>query len=368
MFSAYQLNLVLDSVDESILTSAENLKTNAYLIDLLQTEAKAVLDPLIPIYSNVVLLDFPNNPNVGDSLIWLGEIAYLKSRCANIKYVCDSRNYNPCLLKDVLDSSTIMLIHGGGNFGTIWPEEQDFRERVLLDFPNTHCIQLPQSISFDNKSAIEKSAKIINAHSNYTILTRDKSSYEFVRREFKSKVQLCPDMAFFMGPQTKSKSPVNDYFILSRTDHEKANDWVAELKSKISGTNYQLTDWLDAGSMERVVHRIEKHTTGLRRIIDKNNLLLLVLWTYLAKLRMRRGAALLQQGKVVLTDRLHTHILSVLMDIPHIVIDNANKKISGFYNTWTKGYPRIRLVGNCDEALSSVKNMNQNYDSKSEFI
>ena len=53
-----------------------------------------VLDPLIPIGSDCVLIDFPHHANVGDSAIWLGEIAYLQSRRCNLKYTCDSQNYN----------------------------------------------------------------------------------------------------------------------------------------------------------------------------------------------------------------------------------------------------------------------------------
>lgn len=41
---------------------------------------KGVLDPLIPHSSSIALFDFPNYANVGDSLIWLGEEAYLKDR------------------------------------------------------------------------------------------------------------------------------------------------------------------------------------------------------------------------------------------------------------------------------------------------
>ena len=39
----------------------------------------SVLGPLIPAGSSVVLFDFPNYSNVGDSAIWLGEEIYIKS-------------------------------------------------------------------------------------------------------------------------------------------------------------------------------------------------------------------------------------------------------------------------------------------------
>lgn len=335
-------------------TSTKTSNSSIVLINLLKKEIRHVLDNLIPAHGNVVLLDYPNNPNVGDSLIWLGEIAYLKSRYINIQYVCDSKNYNAQQLRKVLDADTIILVHGGGNFGTLWPEEQAFREKVLLDFASTPCIQLPQSIYFDDDEALNRAAKIIDAHSDYTILTRDKASYELVQKSFKSKVFMCPDMAFFMKPQTMSKESSYDCFVLARNDHERSHDWAVSLPFKIHGISYQVRDWLNTNAIEKVIYKIEKHSLIFRRVFDKNNLVLMWLWNQLAKFRRNRGAALMQCGKIVITDRLHAHILCLLLDIPHIVIDNANKKISGFYQAWTKSYTKVRFVKDTDSALNEI--------------
>lgn len=335
-------------------TNTPTTNSSTFLIHSLKKEISQVLDKLIPAHSNVVLLDFPNNPNVGDSLIWLGEIAYLKSRHINILYVCDSKNYHAQQLRKILNANTIILIHGGGNFGTLWPEEQAFREKVLLDFATTPCIQLPQSVYFDHDEAIDRAAKIIDAHSDYTILTRDKASYELVQNSFKSKVFMCPDMAFFMSPQTKFKESAYDCFVLARNDHERSHEWATSLPPKIHGISYQVRDWLNANAIEKAIYKIEKHSLLLRQVFDKNNLALMWLWNQLARVRLNRGATLLQRGKIVITDRLHAHILCLLLDMPHIVIDNANKKISGFYQAWTKSYIKVRFVKDSDSALTEM--------------
>lgn len=341
--------------ENTTIPDAEQAKSNESLIAYLQKRACSVLDELIPPYANAVLLDYPNNPNVGDSLIWLGEIAYLKSRHINIKYVCDIRNYERSALENALDEATVILMHGGGNFGTVWPEMQSFRERILTDFPNVPCVQLPQSISFDNREAIERSAAVINAHRNFTILTRDKDSYDFACREFLSNVKMCPDMAFFIGAVKVSAEPKVDCLVLSRSDHEKANNWIGNLSFDAHDLDVKVVDWLKPSRMGRLIHRIEMHTVSLRRLVDKQNKMLLPLWSYLSKVRMRRGIRILQQGRVVYTDRLHAHILSILINKPHVLVDNANKKISGFYKTWTIGYPRAHFVESRDEASAALK-------------
>ena len=44
---------------------------------------------------------------------------------------------------------------------------------------------------------------------------------------------------------------------------------------------------------------------------------------------------MLSQGNVVITDRLHAHILSVLLGIPNIVLDNNYGKVHGYMEAWT---------------------------------
>ena len=102
----------------------------------LQAEARKVLDAIIPADAHIILLDYPNTTNVGDSLIWLGEIAYFNSRGLKPSYVCDVENYDVNAIKKILNKNSILLMHGGGNFGTVWKKIHNFRLQVLSDFPN----------------------------------------------------------------------------------------------------------------------------------------------------------------------------------------------------------------------------------------
>jgi pyruvyl transferase EpsO len=57
----------------------------------------------------------------------------------------------------------------------------------------------------------------------------------------------------------------------------------------------------------------------------------------LAAWRVRRGMRLLGTGARVVTDRLHAHILCLLLGIPHTTLDNSYGKLSTFIGTWTTG-------------------------------
>src|SRR3546814_13361207 len=58
----------------------------------------------------------------------------------------------------------------------------------------------------------------------------------------------------------------------------------------------------------------------------------------LAEWRFQRGLAMLSTGERVVTDRLHAHILSLLLDIPHVLLDNSYGKVAGFADQWTGDY------------------------------
>jgi pyruvyl transferase EpsO len=56
----------------------------------------------------------------------------------------------------------------------------------------------------------------------------------------------------------------------------------------------------------------------------------------MARARTIAGCWLLSRGRVLVTDRLHGHILAVLAGQPHVVFDTANGKLRAFYDTWTR--------------------------------
>ena len=60
-----------------------------------------------------------------------------------------------------------------------------------------------------------------------------------------------------------------------------------------------------------------------------------------ARRRLERGVALLSSGRRIVTDRLHGHILSLLLGRPHRLVDNCYGKLSSFVACWTEGAPGL---------------------------
>ncbi|MDP1658938.1 MAG: polysaccharide pyruvyl transferase family protein [Methylotenera sp.] len=334
--------------------SSEDIWGGRQLISELQAKARAVLDPLIPASASVALLDYPNYSNVGDSLIWLGEMAYLRLRKIQPTYVCDFKNYSTGNLLHSLGNIPVILLQGGGNFGSLWKTIHDFRLQILKYFKGIPVIQLPQSIHFNDDEVLEETRQAIRQHGNFTLVVRDQPSYDFATSQFDCKVLLCPDMAFFIGPISSNKQPEFDRFILSRTDHEKSNNWVDDLPRLGTGISIDQNDWLDQQTTEKVLNRIQRHTSGFRPMVDPNNTALLLLWNALANARLVRGKTLLKRGRVVISDRLHVHILSILLNKPHVLIDNNYGKLGNFHQAWTTHYRGVKFVCDLEAALDAA--------------
>lgn len=331
-----------------MITKNQKPKGNNIFLPEIQQKARTVLNNLIPNDADIILLDYPNTTNVGDSLIWLGEIAYLKSRKLKISYVCDVDNYNLASIKKVLNKKSVVLMHGGGNFGTVWKKIHTFRLKVLSDLPNIPIIQLPQTIYFDDESEVEVMKEAIKVQGNYTLLARSQPSYEFAKKSFAAPVYLCPDMAFFIGHIYRHQVEKVDQYILARTDIESSGELNKYTVSINKNVTYEVDDWLEPTLLEKLLYKVEIYSTLLRKWFDTNNIYLMVIWNYLSLQRLKRGVRMLSRGHFVVTDRLHAHILSILLNKPNVLIDNNYGKLKVFYHTWTFDYGYARLANNSE--------------------
>ncbi len=315
-----------------------------------------VLDPLIPIDSDCVLIDFPHHANVGDSAIWLGEIAYLQSRRCNLRYICDAQNYNQEALRDVLGESLILL-HGGGNFGDLYPNHQELKEKVIRSFPNHRIIQLPQSIHFDEASHLARVQSVLAQHKDFHFVTRDAVSHRLAQDHFECHLYLCPDSALMLDlkPLASRRKAVN-VVVLSRTDDEKASHIASVLSNAISS---HVVDWLDEAtpkyqwlydwSHRRLGWRSSKVPSSLL------NKLSLLAANLMAGQRLARGLTLLGQGDIVITDRLHGIILSWMGGTQVFYTDNSYKKLSNFLSTWLSDTQNITHCLSFEEALNHAE-------------
>ena len=308
--------------------------------------------------SNFALLDFPDHPNVGDSAIWLGELALfrqmLKRRPA---YVCSKDNFD----KDELLANCPggpVFIHGGGNFGDVWPDHQAFREHLIRSLDDRRIIQLPQTIYFSSRDALKRCATIINAHPDFTLLVRDRQSLRIANDWFACEALLCPDMALYLSHRPPNRPPSRDIRFLLRSDHESTFDTrdLAAIAKQFDG---EIVDWLDepsstysaAARKARLGLLLKPPRGNLRQAARERR------YHALAQARVRRGLSVLRDARLIVTDRLHGHLLSLIACVPNVVLDNSYGKVSQFIELWTKDIDDTHLTYDRDDLSGTIQTL-----------
>jgi pyruvyl transferase EpsO len=324
---------------------------NDLLIKNLQNKICNTLDLLIPADSRCALIGFPNHKNVGDSTIYAGEERYLKSRNVDIVYeCCDNNSYSQSKLKNILRKDDIILFHGGGNFGDLWYDHQLLRERVMNNFRAHKFIQLPQSVYFMDVSHAEPLKKIFGEGINFKMLVRDKESQNRFENIFNQSADICPDMALMIGSLNRIGRCKYDILGILRTDQESA--------IRTRSWSFPVCDWGkdDINPLMVFMHilfllKSSNLIQKFRQDIEPKY------YSSYASMRINRGIKLLSKARVIVTDRLHAHIMCILMDIPHVVVDNSYGKLSSFINLWTIKYGKFKLAKNFEEAEFLAKEL-----------
>jgi exopolysaccharide biosynthesis predicted pyruvyltransferase EpsI len=307
---------------------AAERRSAATLVASLKAEIAACFGAYIPA-GPVALLDFPDHSNVGDSAIWLGEMAWLDQAGRRPAYSAALGEFSADELLRAAPHGPI-LIHGGGNFGTLWSRHEEFRLLLLRRFPGRPIVQLPQSIHYSDPARALEMAEAIRAHGAFTLLVRDADSLDFARRHFECETRLCPDAALYLGSFERKPATV-DILALLRNDRESVAEGPVAMPP---GT--LATDWPTEDGFQRKLLRSRLKLDSLFAFTTQGKRLRR--HRMLANWRLRRGLATLSKGKVVVTDRLHAHILSLLLDIPHVALDNTYGKVAAFAAQWTEHY------------------------------
>jgi pyruvyl transferase EpsO len=299
----------------------------------------------------VAIVGFPNYPNVGDSAIYLGQLALLRAiGVSRPVLVCDALSYDETVLRRAIGDGVILLT-GGGNFGDLWPDAQHFRERVIAAFPKNPIVQLPQTVHFESKDWARRARALVGAHRSFTLLARDEQSLDLARHEVGAESVLCPDVAFCLGALERASAPSRDLLWLMRSDKESAS---REFIEERVGPR----DWLD--EEREPLRELSYHLAGPARSAIAGPIirpLLARTYVSLANRRLRRGLELLASGRAIITDRLHGHVLSLMMGIPHVLVGDRFGKLEGFHRTWTSGIDGVRWAGSAERALDIAQTL-----------
>lgn len=333
------------------------------LVAALNARIDDVLAPLVDHDAPVAIIGYPNHPNVGDAAIYAGEVAWLRRRGIRVAYVCDLDSYRADALRARLpgDGGTILL-HGGGNLGDLWADHQALRERTIRDFPGHRIVSFPQTMHFRDPAALDRARAVFDAHPDLHLLLRDERSLAAAREAFAASSALSPDLAFALRALPRRTPPRVPVVWLAREDEERAGGRL--LPPDGAGSDVRVTDWLDdvQAPMRPAERRARAGATRVGRALVRRPPAVPALAgaqvaaaSALATERVGYGRRLLEQGEVLVTDRLHGHIIATLMDLPHVLVDTGYGKLATFHAAFTADSPLTVVAGSPEEALERAR-------------
>lgn len=325
---------------------------DAALLRALRAQTLNSLGGVLSESREVVLLDTPRHRNFGDSLIWAGEIAYLRRLGRRVTYSADISSFRIEELDRRPDA--MVAFHGGGNLGDLWPWHEKFRQQVVCARPSRHYVILPQSAHFSDPSAALIARAAYSRATKLTIALRDQDSFTYIQNEWPEvSAVFMPDAA--LGWDVPPK-PLGDgdreLLTLARNDVERT---AADASAVLQGA---VEDWCASAGNDcawRVLnramafidwpgHHLRSAAARPRRAMDQG----------LRLLNRAAAKAQLSGSAVVATNRLHAHIASSLLGIPNFVADNSYGKVSGVFE-YTGRFSSARFCGSLEEANQAAK-------------
>lgn len=311
---------------------------NDVLLSLKQQLKK--IEALIVDKNDVLYFDYPLHSNVGDLLIYAGTEKFFTDYRINIRLRRALQAFDIAEVKKYIRPDTTILCHGGGNFGSLYPSIHKLREDLVRHFPHNRIIVLPQTAYFADESDMQKSAVIFAQHKDCHLFARDVKTYA-VMQHFSDKVQLSPDMAHQLYgslAQKEQKSAVEKTLYFLRKDIEASN-LEKQIQHKLTSSE-NVKDWEDIllpGDLkfELLCSRLSRAANKLKWVWLKNRVN--DLWYKHAMGVIERCQNIFLSYDMVITSRLHGHILSCLLGVPNQVCDNSYGKNSSYYNQWMKG-------------------------------
>ncbi|GAD90079.1 hypothetical protein VHA01S_032_00290 [Vibrio halioticoli NBRC 102217] len=273
--------------------------------------------------------------NLGDVAITFAQSKFLNDNLKNYEVidVPISRNLtNIRKVKNIINKNDIITIVGGGNLTDNYQSIEDCRLKWVKAFPKNKIVSFPQTIDFSgstsgNKS-FNRSKKIYEAHNNLVMFARERISFDFMKSHLDVEVKLCPDIVLSLDKRDSTFAR-NGVLTCIRDDDESAltkeyrQSLLRELKVKFKDVTFSDTHIGEA------TLNVKERKIELEKIWNE-----------------------FSGSKLVVTDRLHGMIFSVITGTPCIVLENNNHKIKQTYLNWLSDLGYIKLV--CPESIKYI--------------
>lgn len=293
--------------------------------------------------ARLYLLNIPSHGNLGDHLLSVAEHEFFKDNFSNIQIVPVTSSDLYYSIKISLSSvrpNDILCITGGGFLGSLYDEEERFFT-ILNMFPHNKVVVLPQTIYYENnikgQKALNRAKLYYKAHNNLYVVARDRNTYELLNevlmKGHEDRIAYTPDIALYIN---KPLDSVRDGIL-----------WCLRNDAEICDSNNSLIQII-ANQVYNLGIKEEHTDTYVSYPISYE----------LEEEEVRKKLEQFSRAKLVITDRLHGMIYSVITGTPVIAMDNISGKVGQVYKQWLESLDYVKFVSSVDDAKDIVHQMN----------
>ena len=303
-------------MESTIVTAADTLVA-------LRTKICQRLSSLVT--SDYYLLEIPHHSNIGDYLIWQGEIDFLKT----LPYKCLGMHAYNTFGFPRLDPRVTILMNGGGSFGDVWIDSLKFKMSVIDHYKDNKIIFFPQSVQFDDKHVESEVLGKLERSQNVYICARDRYSYDLLVDSCHERVLLVPDMAFFADVLHVPVVSGDREMAFFRGDREYRDSKC--FREICADRAIEKVDWavfINGKFLFKLFMGLDFASRWFGGVVD---------WVALNMIRpylIKEGIRLLNGVSLVHTARMHGGILAIMLGRDVRFYDNSYGKISRFFFTW----------------------------------
>ncbi|KAH8072132.1 polysaccharide pyruvyl transferase [Aureococcus anophagefferens] len=221
----------------------------------------------------IALLDFPTHGNLGDTLIFQGELKLLEALHIDVRveFVCAATEAQSIQAVPFCDFERLrdqfppkprraVLFHGGGNMGDLYAGYEHFRWAALEALPDYRLVVLPNTVIYDdaNLSRLENYRR----HGNLTLFARDAVSHGHLEKACGGAcaARLAPDSAFALADTLaaatgQSKPPLARSKFVETTDQVSIANPMKRSSfrqhHRVRASNNATVAWIARGDSEK---------------------------------------------------------------------------------------------------------------------
>ena len=207
-------------------------------------------------------------------------------------------------LRRFIREKDMLICHSGYHMTDLYDERLPYM-KLADNFKDHKIVVFPQTFHFKDKAKLIDTANSFNSHGNVVIMCRDDVSYEIAQRYFdKCRLFLMPDIVTTLIGTIRFSNKRNGILFCMRNDVEAfyTKDQINNLRNRFNGIDTEITDTTLSIPWQSIATNREEI---LYQIIEQYS-----------------------KYKVVITDRYHGTIISLIAGTPVVVLSSADHKLS----------------------------------------